>query len=60
MERGRRSKRCYSSHCGLSSETLSITFVAPFDASFTDDKLGYLGFPKEDGIIQISDYDGCW
>jgi len=43
----------------LSSETLSITFVAPFDASFTDDKLGYLGFPKEDGIIQISDYDGA-
>jgi len=42
----------------VSSTTMTIAFQAPFDTSFTDDKLGYLGFPRENGIIQITDEDG--
>ena len=42
----------------VSGTKMTITFPAPFDAAFSDDKLGYLGFPRENGLIQISDIDG--
>lgn len=32
----------------------AIGFGAPYDASFHHDKLGYLGFPKENGVFQMS------
>ena len=38
--------------------TMTIGFGVPFDTSFTDDKLGYLGFPRKNGIIQITDNSG--
>jgi hypothetical protein len=38
---------------------LQIVGLEPFDASFTTDgKLNYLGFPKNGGLLQISDIDG--
>ena len=37
---------------------LTITSLDPFENSFVSDKLGYYGFPKHNGIIQISDIDG--
>jgi len=42
-----------------SESKLQIVGLEPFDASFTTDgKLNYLGFPKNGGLLQISDIDG--
>ena len=44
-------------HCqlALSGTTITTTFhIEPLNNMTHDDKLGYLGFPKENGIVQIS------
>ena len=38
----------------LSGSNISVAFSAPYDAAFHHDKLGYLGFPKENGVFQVS------
>jgi len=40
----------------LSGTKLTITHKVPFTTSFGSDKLGYYGFPKENGVIHISGY----
>ena len=40
-------------------DKITITQLAPFASlSLTTDVLGYLGFPKENGLIQLTDMDG--
>tara|TARA_R100001510_G_C7656998_1_gene217996 strand:+ start:10163 stop:27070 length:16908 start_codon:yes stop_codon:yes gene_type:complete len=38
----------------LSSETLTITLLEPYSSMTHDDKLGYLGYPKDEGMVQIT------
>ena len=38
----------------LSGSTLTVTLSEPYASMTHDDKMGYLGFPKENGMMQIT------